>query len=111
MSEADIMANVLSDPDNPPLTEADLARPETAAESPRPAHPPAADAGGVCRALPHSARHAARLGAAAVRPSRRPQEGPPQDEGRKWAPPAERWQFRRAMRHFIRVIKRCSPSS
>jgi hypothetical protein len=26
MSEADTMANALSDPDNPPLTEADLAR-------------------------------------------------------------------------------------
>ncbi len=26
MSEAEIMANALSDPDNPPLTEADLAR-------------------------------------------------------------------------------------
>ena len=28
MSEADIMANALSDSDNPPLTEADLARPK-----------------------------------------------------------------------------------
>jgi hypothetical protein len=26
MSEAEIMANALSDPDNPPITEADLAR-------------------------------------------------------------------------------------
>lgn len=64
MTEEEIEAAALSDPDAQPLTEEQLAR---ARRVPRvkTLRRARADAGGVCRALRALARHAARLGARA----------------------------------------------